>query len=66
MKYTISRASGSDREDGRPCEDAVLDAETQRWTIDLNTLEEFTDFCDKYGDIIIRGNTIIIYDDYVE
>lgn len=66
MKYTISRASGSDREDGRPCEDAVLDAETQRWTIEFNTLEEFTSFVDREKEVIVNSTHINIYDDYIE
>ena len=43
------------------------------WSVEINTFEELMDFCDKYGDVVIRKCTcndaykeILIYDDYIE
>lgn len=43
------------------------------WVIEINTLDELIEFCDKYDDIIIDSyfrnkayKRILIYDDYIE
>ena len=44
------------------------------WLIEINTLEELMEFCNKYGSLIVEtdfyfgdgNNTIEIYDDYRE
>lgn len=43
------------------------------WVIEINTLDELIEFCDKYDDIIINSyfrnkayKRILIYDDYIE
>lgn len=45
----------------------------EKWSIEINTLEELTAFIDKYGSIVIRADwddpnakMIEIYDDYRE
>lgn len=43
------------------------------WSVEINTLDELMEFCEKYGDVVI-GNCmwnkaykeILIYDDYIE
>lgn len=34
--------------------------------IEINSLEELIKFYDKEGDLVFRGDSIIIYDDYLE
>lgn len=43
------------------------------WSVEIDTLDELMEFCEKYGDIVIRNCTwnkaykeILIYDDYIE
>jgi hypothetical protein len=36
------------------------------WTIEINTLEELIALSEKYGEIILDGDSIEIYDDYRE
>ncbi len=35
-------------------------------TIKIDTIEDLNHFVDKFGEIIFDGNTITIYNDYVE
>jgi hypothetical protein len=34
--------------------------------VDINTLDELMAFINKYGDIVINKDVIIIYNDYIE
>lgn len=43
------------------------------WSVEINTLDELIEFCNKYGDIVIEDGWqnkaykhILIYDDYIE
>jgi len=35
-------------------------------TIEINTIEELMDFIDKYGQVVVDNERILIYDDYLE
>ena len=35
-------------------------------TIDMNVITDMVDFIDEYGAVIVDGDSIKIYDDYVE
>ena len=78
MRFEISRASRFAFADNnpQPCKEAysipVEDDDYQReylWYVDIDTLEEFVAFTEKYGPIVFDGRfnpDIIIYDDYLE
>lgn len=70
MKFIVTRTSQWDNE--KPCENAKLDNEVnlwgdKQWYIEINTIEELMAFKREVGvPIIIRDNSIEIYDDYRE
>ena len=72
MKFIVSRASLWKGQ--QPCDEAVYNAEDEKWFIELNDFNELLDFIHKYGDIIIEERDIlfpdykriVIYDDYIE
>lgn len=74
MRFKIRRTSKWD--DTKPCEEAYIlqgvhdpNAWYQKWSIDINTLEDLIAFSKKYGDLVIITNgekSIEIYDTYRE
>lgn len=78
MKFIIYRTSNSYLNANSPCEEAVLvehklvyknnDHEQYKniYEIEINSLEDLINLSKKYGEIIINGNTLEIYDDYRE
>jgi len=85
MKYWVTRASESGYEENPPCENTFLIKKRQGWGdyddeyeyfygVEINTLEEMTDFINKYGKIVlfktqeneINYPRLQIYDTYRE
>lgn len=67
MKYEVSRASQLySHVKTQPCQEAYLNDSKTSWCIDINSLEELQKFVEDHDKIIMYGNSIMIYDDYVE
>lgn len=78
MKFSITRTSAQWIDAPKPCEEAVLesrylcakDGDYELWNneyrIEIDSLQELVDLTKKYGEIIINGNSLEIYDDYRE
>ncbi len=73
--WIVERASIANYSNkGVPCDEAVQtggkqvarDTFVPVYSVTLNTLEELQAFIEKYGEVIISADKIVIYDDYVE
>lgn len=54
----------------KPCEEA-FEAGKNEWNetmfcVEINTIEELMSFIDKYGAVVLKKESIEIYDDYRE
>jgi len=71
MKFNIYSASGIGRgpESISPCTKAVKDTTGDNfdcWFINIDSLEELLELNNEVGEIVLRGSTLFIYDDYIE
>ncbi len=70
MKFKVKRTSIMPG-DEKPCEEAFeikkcCDRASTQWFVNIRNLKEFVAFCDKYGQVVLDGRTIEIYDYYRE
>jgi len=76
MKFRIARTSGRGNNE-RPCTEAIYrhtgeGKDTYDWFVEFSDLDELTDFCAKYGDVIVKSPVdggdwcVEVYDDYRE
>jgi hypothetical protein len=69
MKYSISRA-GSLSKSKSPCNRAYRGGfdkyDNPIWAIDINSIEEIQSLIAEVGKIVMGGDWILIYDDYIE
>lgn len=70
MRFRITRTSGGYAcADSPPCEGAIWDplADDGEWKIDIDTLDDLMDLCEREGDLVLNHyNAIEIYDNYRE
>jgi hypothetical protein len=64
MKFEIHRAS---RHDGAPVDGALPGPLGRKWFIEIDTLEDLMALRERVGDdLVLGGDSITIYDDYME
>ncbi len=72
MKFMVGRASLIGSEE-KPCDEAVYERTGKdefRWFVELDSLEDFALFCQKYGSVLVEPSPygdwyVEIYDLYI-
>lgn len=69
MKFNVIRTSDLFGSDGPPCDNAIFagkDEYETYWQVEINSLDELLAFINKNGEIVMRKDSLEIYDTYRE
>lgn len=56
------------KEENKPSDKAVFDAETKEWVVEINTLEDLLSLRNEVNEELVIGlnDRITVYDDFIE